>query len=426
MNWKIFRRGLLLLAFVGGGLVARAETLSREDVMGAIRRANPSVKAARAGWEMMKERVPQARAWEDPMVGVDVERKDTTSFGRYTDTESMFSQSIPLSGKNLSRSRTAVAEARAAYEEYRRVELDVETRAKIAYARLANAYTQLEINQRNVALLQQFADISAVKYETGAQSQSEVLIAQTDLLRLSETRANLERDLNDQQSLLNVLMNRPAQAPLARPRALTFRPRDFSFAELEARALTRRPEVMSAQEKIGAERARLQLAKREWFPDPRIRVEARQFPDSSSTFNEYDTGIFFSVPWVNFRKYSAGVREAEKGLENAENLAEAARTESAGLIRDQLRKIETTAHNYELFRDKIMPRADQAMAATRAGYESDMSGFLNFITAQRTFREVEATGANYLAEYEIAVAELERIVGDSPSPPAHSQKGPSK
>ena len=407
-------------------MTARAETLSREEVIDAVLRANPSVKAARAGWEMMKERVPQARAWEDPMVGVDVERHGTTQFGRYTDTESMVSQSIPLSGKNLSRGRTAVAEARAAYEDYRRVELDAVTRAKIAYARLANAYTQLEINQRNVDLLQQFADISAVKYEAGTQSQADVLIAQTDLLRLSETRANLERDLTDQQSMLNVLMNRPARALLARPRALTFRPRDFSFVHLEAQALIRRPEVTAAQEKIDAERARLQLAKREWFPDPRIRVEARQFPNSSSTFNEYDTGVFFSVPWGNFGKYSAGVREAKKGLESAEDLAEATRTQTAGLIRDQLRKIETAAHNYELFRDKIMPRADQAMAATRAGYESDTSGFLDFITAQRTFREVEATGANYLAQYEVAVAELESIVGNSPSPPAQSQKGPSK
>jgi hypothetical protein len=46
------------------------------------------------------------------------------------------------------------------------------------------------------------------------------------------------------------------------------------------------------------------------------------------------------------------------------------------------------------------------------------------ITTQRTFREVEATAANYLAEYEIAVAQLENIIGNSPSPP--SQTGSSK
>jgi outer membrane protein TolC len=219
-------------------------------------------------------------------------------------------------------------------------------------------------------------------------------------------------------------MNRPANAPLGRPGPLSFRRRDLSFADLQVKALAYRPEITSAQEKIVAERARLQLASRQWFPDPQVRIEARQFEDSSRAFSEYDTGLFFSLPWGNFRKYSAGVREAKKSLENAQNQAEAARNEAAGMIRDQLRKIETAAQNYELFRDKIMPLADQATQATRAGYESDKSGFLDLITTQRTFREVEATAANYLAEYEIAVAQLENIIGNSPSPP--SQTGSSK
>ena len=31
--------------------------------------------AARANWEAMKERVPQARAWDDPRAGADVTRR---------------------------------------------------------------------------------------------------------------------------------------------------------------------------------------------------------------------------------------------------------------------------------------------------------------------------------------------------------------
>lgn len=420
-----FPRILVLCALLGGATSAAAETLTERDVISAVLSNNPSMKAARARWESMKERVPQARAWDDPMAGVDVERTGTTRFDRYTDTEWMLSQRIPLSGQNRSRGRTAVAEARASFEEFRRAELDVVTRAKVAFARLANAHTQLEINRRNTGLLEQFVEISRVKYEAGIQTQSDVLIAQTDLLRLSEARNNLERDVSDQQSQLNVLMNRPARAPLGRPGGLAFRQRDFSFAELHAKALAQRPEVTGAQERIEAEKARVQLANRQWFPDPQFRVEARQFEDSSRAFNEYDTGVFFSVPWVNFRKYSAGVREAKRSLEAAENQAQAARTEAAGLIRDQLQKIATAAKNYELFRDRIMPLANQAVGATRAGYESDKSGFLELITAQRTFRDVEAATANSLAEYEIAVAELQSIVGGSPSP-AQPRKDSSK
>ena len=414
--------GLLALSVNSVG----AETLTQEEAIAAVLRANPALKAARARWEMMKARVPQARAWDDPMVGVDVERMGTTRFDSYSTAEWMVSQSIPLSGKNRSRGRTALAEARATFEEFRRSELDLATRTKVAHSRLANAYAQLEINQRNTQLLQQFAEISRVKYEAGIQTQSDALIAQTDLLRLREVGANLERDRSDQQSQLNVLMNRPARAPLGRPQPLVFRPRNYSFDQLEPLALARRPEVTGAQERIQAEKARVELARRQWFPDPQFRIEARQFEDSSRAFNEYDTAVFFSIPWVNFRKYSAGVREARQSLENAEQTAEAVRTETAGLLRDQLRKIATAAQNYQLFRDRIMPLADQAVQATRAGYESDKSGFLELIITQRTLRDVESAAANYLAEYEIAVAELEAIIGASPSASAQPRKDLSK
>src|ERR1044071_829030 len=65
LNHKFLRRSLLLLAFITGAMTVRAETLSPEEVISTALRANPSLQAARARWEMMKARVPQAAAWED-------------------------------------------------------------------------------------------------------------------------------------------------------------------------------------------------------------------------------------------------------------------------------------------------------------------------------------------------------------------------
>ncbi len=167
--------------------------------------------------------------------------------------------------------------------------------------------------------------------------------------------------------------------------------------------------------RVDAEKARVQLAQRQWFPDPQIRVEARQFKGSSNAgISEYDTGIFFSVPWVNFSKYSAGVREARQNKLSAEQAVEAARNEALAMVRDQLRKVSTAATNYELFRDKIVPLAVQAVQSTRASYESDKSDFLTVMTARRTAQDVESTLASYLTEYNVAVAELAAIIGTNP------------
>lgn len=400
----------VLLAVTAWPLRAQ-QTLSLEQVLTAVRYDNPSLRAARARWESMLLRVPQARAWEDPMFGVDLERMGTTRLDRVTDAEWMISQQIPISGKNRSRARIAIAEAKTTYEEYRRTYLDLVSRARAAYFRLANAHAQLEINSRNQTLLSQFAQISQVKYETGAKSQSDLLLAQTELLRLNETRLNLERDLAEQQSALNVLMNRPAYAALARPAPLAFVPLPWSREKLEALAQAHRPEIAMAAVRIENAGAQLQLAKRQWIPDPQLRVEAREYSGSGKAIQEYDTGIFFSLPWVNYGKYSAGIAEARRGVESAHDSLEASLNETRGLLRDQLQRIDTYAKNYELFRNNLLPLAQQTIESTRASYEADKTGFLELITTRRTLQDIESSMTDHLANYRIALSELDAMIG---------------
>ena len=114
---------------------------------------------------------------------------------------------------------------------------------------------------------------------------------------------------------------------------------------------------------------------------------------------------------MNGKKYSAGALEARKGLENAQQEFDAARVEALGLVRDQLKKIQTSAQQYELYRDKILPVARQTVEASRSAYEASTGGFLELITTRRTLQDVESAALNHLADYEAAIAELDAIIG---------------
>jgi cobalt-zinc-cadmium efflux system outer membrane protein len=409
---------LLLVSFVGtlvlGGAAAADQNLEREAVVNTALQDNPTVKAARAKWEMMKARVPQAIAWEDLRVGVDsvAGRFVSVPANAFMDQTVMVEQELPVSGKNRSRARAATAEAGTAFEEFRRAELDVVSRARASYCRLANGYAQLEVNRRNEELLNQFIKISESRYETGAATQSDVLIAQTDLAKLLDTRADIQRQISEEQSALNVLMNRRAQAPLGQPAALVFTPKNFSLDRLQALTLIRRPEVQRAQSMVEAERFRFELANRQWLPDPTLNVKAQRYNDASQVVSELDLGISIPLPWLNRQKYAAGILEAQKSLENAQREFDATRTEALGMVRDQLQKIQTAASQYELYRDQILPLARQTVEASRAAYEVSTGGFLDLITARRTLEDVESMTLNRLAEYEAAIAELEAITGN--------------
>ena len=413
-------------SLLGGQTLAATNTLSQGEIVRIALRDNAPIKAARAKWEMMKARVPQAGAWEDLRLGVDsvAGRFVNIPPNSFMDQTVMIEQELPVSGKNRSGARAATAEAGATFEELRRTELDVVANSLATYARLANGYAQLDVNRRNQELLNQVVQISRSRYETGAVTQTDALLAQTEAAKLLEIRAQIERDISEAQSALNVLLNRSAQQSLGRPAALVFKARDLSLEKLQATAMAWRPELQKAQSRIEAEKYRLQLATRQWIPDPSLNVKAQRYNEASQAASEVDVGISIPLPWLNQKKYASGVLEARKSVEIAEREFEAARTETLGMVRDQLKKIETAANQYRIYRDNILPLARQSVEAGRAAYESNSGGFLELITVRRALQDAESMALNHLTDYEAALAELEAIVGNSTA--FQSAEGKSK
>ncbi len=397
----------------GGGAQTLEEPLSLAKVCASVLANNPAIKEALTKWDAMKARVPQEASWDDPKISA------SSRFARFIDIQPnafmdqslALEQMIPISGKNRSRARVAVAEALSAFQEARRQELDVLAKTRSAYFRLANSYAQIELNRKNMVSLKELEDITRSKYEVGNQGAADVLVAETDTSKLLETGRDLEQSVAAGQSQLNVLMNRDAFVPLGRPASAPIKPVNLSIDRLRELTLANRPEVLMALAKVSAAKASLELARRQWIPDPSISVEGQRYNGAAQAVSELDAGISFSVPWVNYRKYSAAVREANDNLAAARQALEGARKEAVGMLRNALQKAETAHHHVELFQDKLLPQARSAFEASQTSYQSGKGGFLEWITAQRNIRDLESMGREHLSDYQTAVAELESVVG---------------
>ena len=391
----------------------RPAVLSLNAVTESVLANNPSLKEARAKWEAMKERVPQAAAWEDLKIS------GSTRLGRFVDvarnsfTDQMFSveQMIPISGRNQSRARIAAAEALAALEEVRRKELDVVAKARAAYFRLAKDHALLELNRANESSLVQTFEISRARLEVGNQGQADVLTAENEVIRLEETRHDLLRSKSENETQLKVLMHRDPFSPLGKPATSGARSALPSVERLRSLIFSNRPEVRMAEASVTAAKAKLELAKREWIPDPALSLEAQRYNGASQVASEVGVGVSFNVPWLNAKKYRAGEREAQSGVEAAQHALESAHTEALGVLRDQLRKIETFRHHVELFGSRLLPNARQIVQTNRSNYEGGKAGFLDLVLSERNLRELEALSRAHLADYQIAAAELEALVG---------------
>ncbi len=273
-----------------------------------------------------------------------------------------------MSGRNRLRGDAASAEAAGALEEFRRKQLDAIAAVRTAYYELANSYKQLELNRKNSVLLEQFAEITRAKLESGLRSQADALGADTELAKLTEAAFDFQREISEAQTALNVLMNRPPETLLGVPGELTFEPVELSLADLEAMALANRPELIAAQKKLEAAQAMLAASRKEWIPDPSLRIEADRYNDASQIVSEIDAGFSINLPWFNRAKYRAEVRENRMLVERAQHELEAVRSQTLGQVMDQFKRVITFHHHTQLYLSKLLPLARESVNAQRADY----------------------------------------------------------
>ena len=397
----------------GDNHAAKASALSLDMVTNTVIENNPTIMEARAKWEAMRQRVPQAAAWEDLKIsaGSRAGRFVSVQPNSFGDQMLSIEQMIPISGKNKSRARIAAAEALMLAEEIRRKEFDVLSKARVSFSKLANAYVLLDLNNADETSLKQTVESTRAKFETGGASQADVLTSENELTKIHEARQDLMQSLSEEETKLCVLMNRDPFKPLGKPQGQYFDSSQVSTERLRALILSRRPEVRIAENGVTLAKAKLELAQREWIPDPALSVQAQRYNGAGQAVSEVGVGISVTLPWLNGKKYRAEEKEAASGVEAAQKAVEAARIEALGMLRDQLRKIETAHHHLELYRDNLMTTAAQAVEANRAGFETGKTGLLEMLTSLRNLRELRSMFQQHLSAYQSAVAELEAIVG---------------
>src|SRR4030067_1692872 len=120
---------------------------------------NPEILAAKKKWEVFKEKVPQASALEDPMLGFGIISLPTNFSFRDEDMtmkEISISKKFPFYGKRKLMGEMAGKEAEAVYNEVQERANRVGKELKAAYFELFFNYRATEITQRNKEILESF------------------------------------------------------------------------------------------------------------------------------------------------------------------------------------------------------------------------------------------------------------------------------
>jgi outer membrane protein, heavy metal efflux system len=378
---------------------------------------NPAIRAALEAWKAARQRIAQERSYADPMVTYS---PDT---GSMAETRAGpqgagvgISQEIPFPGKLTLKGDVASEQAQAAHERLQAVIQEVARGVRARYADYYLAARSLVINAATTELTQQFEDIASAKYRVGTAAQQDVILAQEYLSRLAAERVVFEGDRETALGALNALLDRPPRAALGTPAELRAQNLDVALQDLVDRARATRPELHVQDHLVQASRDSLRLAKMGYFPDFKVggqytEVEGGTNPSFPKDGHDiWMATIGVTVPlWVD--RIQAHIEET-----NARVMQEKSRRQDLqDLVNDQVQRayehVRTASRTEEIYRTTLIPQTQQRIAAARAGYQTGIVDFLTLIDSLRSLEDVQLKRDRAVRDYQQAIADLERAVG---------------
>lgn len=386
-------------------------TLPLETVLARVLERNPSLEAARAAWRQAKAEARVSGAFADPMLDVMVAPR---TIGR-SDVEAGYrigiTQPLPLFGQRGPQRREAERERDAMGYDLGALRLDLVREARMTYVDYWRVTRAVEANRELAGLLSQFRSVALAKYAAGLVGQQDPLQADAELAMRDHVAVMLERERRVAVARLNVLMHQPPETALPPPAELALPDTSAMHEDLQARARAQRPELKAADARVGAGEAGIAGARRARLPETSVSAGYdRMWSDAAM---RPTVGLALSLP-IQLGRLNGEADAARARLAKSEAERAVVRDDVAFQVADAMARFHEQAHDVAITRERLVPLAERALAATRAGYEANRSDFLALLNASRDLLRARLEADQSLAALQLARADVDRAVGEAP------------
>ncbi|CDH47826.1 TolC family protein [Candidatus Contendibacter odensensis] len=407
---------LALLALPLGGYAAKPAA----DLPGATlpelliwaEQHNPELTAMQHDVEAAEARVQPAGALPDPMFSVewrDIPNDSdfTLAPARVGSMKYTVAQTLPLGGKLESKQRMAEAEVEKAHRQ--RSTLSAALRAKLITAFIQRYQAQQNeiLLKEELMFLHEIERVAQIRHANGLTPQQDALKAQIEQTTI---KADLIMAMTEQQQArakLNALLSRPANAPLAEPKALPPMPKPAALADTADRAISANPELLTQAAAITAAQQNQRLVQANRYPDLTVSVSPIQV---GNRLADWELMLSVNIPLQQTSRRSQE-REAAEMLSAAQLRQDAIANQVQGDLQEQLAGLDSAREQEKLIRTSLLPQADLTFQAALASYQTGRVDFTTLLDAQRQMRRARFGQLKALLEQYLRLAEIERLVG---------------
>jgi cobalt-zinc-cadmium efflux system outer membrane protein len=320
-------------------------------------------------------------------------------------------QPIELGGKRQRRLDSARAATRVSEFELADTLRQVIAQVKRTFTDALVAEATLALAQDNLKALDDVERIQRFRAERGD-------ISELELTRIQIQRFAFERDAADARQAiraakigLRALAGSAALPPdfdLAGD--LEFHDRAFDREALYRLTIANRPDVRAAEAAREKARADVDLARANAWWDVTPQVEYRRVGGDSTI------GLAVSVPIRIFDRNQGEIARTRAEVERSEALRQASAVQALADVDTALAAVLTSRDKVTLLRDTYLPKAQRARETVEFAYRRGGVSLLDFLDAQRTYRETALEHIRSVGAYRGAVYQLEAAVGGALQP----------
>jgi cobalt-zinc-cadmium efflux system outer membrane protein len=393
------------------------------DLARAVRLAldsNPSLRASAARVDAASGRSYQARRWPNPQLELSAEEWPVDRGNGLQDALQMagVSQVVPWPGKKPLDGRMGDAGVRIAQAEWELRRRELVRDVKVAFWESLAMESMLEVAGELLEVARLSAETARKRVEAGAAADQEQLRAEVPLEQARTVRAGYERDHVAARERLAALLGHPELRAVPLLGAFEQPSESGLLDQPPAGWLAHHPILAGARTTLEQTHLADRRARLEPYPDLTLGLAGGRDGSSDASIVQFRV----SVP-LPILDRSRGRRQEARAHVNVSE-AELASLEQ-GLLRDwgTLRqRVLSASAEVAIYRDRIMPKAGEALRLVRAGFEQGKFGLIDLIDTQRTWAEVRLTYRQRLLALHAAHAELEALIG--PPVPASAAATP--
>lgn len=373
-----------------------------DDLLGLVRNFNPELAAAALDREAAVAKIYPAGALDDPMVNLSRDQG-------FRQTLLTVSQDFPLWGKRELRREVARENANAVRGKEGGVTSDLREQVKMVFAQYYQAEQSIAVTRSVRLVLRDVSDSTRTRYAQGVGTQSDAIRADLEQTRIDPVISGLERDREAAKAKLNALIGRPADAPLAPPKALRRVPpaSTLMFEALTARARETNPTLATARAEIAAAEGERTLVDKSWYPDVTVTAGVTDLPKMSPRAT---AGIGIKVP-LQWRVREERAREATAKKGAAQLRLDAAMLKIGSELRSALADLTRAQHDEDVLEHALKPQSETAYRSALASYQQGKGDLTPVLEAARQRLQIGIELLRARTEAQTAFAAVERLIG---------------